>query len=193
RSPFSFVIHMTTYVISNAENVPKSVIMIAANDFSFHPFVSNKEITVKSTTVIPHISSKLTFGCATYTSKAYANTIALITKLTIEKNPCIFPIHNKTKIKIKARTLFTYLALSLETNLLTVQTQKFLRRQILHFLFCTLGHMHLKMNIYFLEKQFPLHVSHFSFLPVAVGYEVYLHFDGDLSRLLYFLMLLLLL
>src|SRR5699024_4595798 len=72
------------------------------NDFSFHPFVSNKEIIVKSTTVIPHIRSKLTFGCATYTSKAYANTIAFITKLTIEKNPCIFPIHNKTKIKIQS-------------------------------------------------------------------------------------------
>src|SRR5699024_9227616 len=93
---------MTTYVINNDENVPKSVIMIAANDFSFHAFVSNKEIIVKSTTVIRHISSKLKLGCSTYTSKAYANTIAFITKLTIEKNPCIFPIHNKTKIKIQS-------------------------------------------------------------------------------------------
>src|SRR5699024_7557020 len=102
RSPFSFVIQMTTYVINNDENVPKSVLMIAAKDRSFQPFVSNKEIIVKSTTVIPHIRSKLTFGCATYTSKAYANTIAFITKLTIEKNPCILPIHNKTKIKIQS-------------------------------------------------------------------------------------------
>src|SRR5690625_7238845 len=50
RSPLSEVSTITIYVMSNAENVPKKVVMIDAYVFSFLTFTSNNEVTVNKPT-----------------------------------------------------------------------------------------------------------------------------------------------